>query len=295
MYTTRQVAELLQLSPRQIREYARAGILAPSRTPRGYQFHFQDLVVLRTAVRLATGDDMSHRRVRRTLGKLRHQLPGERSLTEIGIASVGNGVIVQDGTDVWEPETGQMHLNFAVHLDPPGHATDVEPSAGTVVVTQDASDPSTRDAIPLGRAEVIAQGWFELGCEQEAEGDPAARTSYQRAIDLDPGLADARVNLGRLLQADRCLDQAIDQYRAALAAAPYHSTAAFNLGVALQAARRRDEAAEAYAHAIDLDPDLADAHYNLACLHESAGEATAALRHFQIYKKLTGRFRPTTS
>lgn len=293
MYTTRQVAELLQLSPREIREYARAGVLDPARTSRGYQFGFQDLVVLRTAVRLAAADDMSHRRVRKTLGKLRHQLSDDRSLTEIGIASLGTGVVVQDGPDVWEPETGQMHLNFAEHLEVQDLAPG--PEEGTSPSSEGSVAPATRadaDAIPLGRAEVIARGWFELACEQEAEGDPSARASYQRAIDLDPHLADARVNLGRLLQADRCLDEAISQYRAALDSAPHHSTAAFNLGVALQQGKHAGEARAAYQRAIDLDPDLADAHYNLACLYENAGEASDALRHFQIYKKLTGRFRP---
>ena len=52
-FKTREVAELVGMSPPQVRAYARTGLLRPSRGPRrAYYFTFQDLVLLRTAKRL---------------------------------------------------------------------------------------------------------------------------------------------------------------------------------------------------------------------------------------------------
>ena len=113
MYTTRQVADLLEMPAWKVREYARAGFLSLLKASTGYQFQFTDLVVLRSAVRLAGADTMSHRRIQRTFGQIRAQLPEDRSLTEIGIATTGEQVVVQDGVLVWEPETEQCHFNFA--------------------------------------------------------------------------------------------------------------------------------------------------------------------------------------
>ena len=49
-YTTRDVAELLDMSAAKVRSLARAGFLSPERGVRGqYRFYFQDVVLLRTA------------------------------------------------------------------------------------------------------------------------------------------------------------------------------------------------------------------------------------------------------
>ena len=52
-YSTRDVAELLEIPPGVIRDIARSGILEPARTPGNhYRFNFQDIIILRTAKEL---------------------------------------------------------------------------------------------------------------------------------------------------------------------------------------------------------------------------------------------------
>ena len=112
-YTTRDVARLLGLSEPQVRSHAR-DYLAPDRGPRNtYRFSFQDLVLLRTAKALGEAR-VSPRRIRRALRVLTSQLPVGRSLSAVRIASEGDRVVVRDGEAAWQPESGQLLLDFDV-------------------------------------------------------------------------------------------------------------------------------------------------------------------------------------
>lgn len=270
-YTTGDVAKLLGLTAGQIRVYVRSGILTPERGPRGeYRFNFQDLVLLRTAAALSAAK-VPARRVAHALQRLRAQLPHGRSLTELRITAEGDEIVVQDGAESWNPESGQLVLDFRVAE----LAERVAPLARQV------------SAAAHAEAEYSAQQWYQLGLELEAVTPDEARAAYERVLVLEPAHADAHVNLGRLLhEAGRTADAAA-HYRQALAAGP-NAVASFNLGVALEDLRRTSEAMEAYRRALAADDSLAEAHYNLARLYESRGDAQAALRHYHEYRNLTG-------
>jgi tetratricopeptide (TPR) repeat protein len=282
VYTSRQVAELLDLPIAQIREYARAGFVSPLRTPTGaYRFDFQDLVLLRTAVRLAK-NDLSHNKVRTAFRRLREQLPPDRPLTEIDVAAVGGQVMVQDGETLWNAESGQVHLNFAVERRP----TLVSP------LVQHGGDGGPDDvSAPAPTGPGRAHDCYTYACEIEPTNPLEAISSYREALRLDPNHADAHINLGRLLHdAGNAKDAAV-HYRAALRARPDSTTAAFNLGVALDDLDRPFEAIEAYRRSIESDPEFPDPHYNIAVLYERLGNAPSALRHLSSYKQLTERLR----
>jgi tetratricopeptide (TPR) repeat protein len=119
--------------------------------------------------------------------------------------------------------------------------------------------------------------------------------AYRRALELDPDLADAHLNLGRLLHEAGHLAAAESHYRQALAIEPEDALAAYNLGVALQDQQRPREAAAAYRHAIALDPELADAHFNLSGVYEQLGDKAAAFRHLRTYRSLTGDGGPASA
>ncbi len=270
-YTTRDVARLLGLSPAQVRGQARAGFFAPERGPRNtYRFSFQDLVLLRTAKALSDAR-IPGRRIHRALKRLLRQLPRGRSLSEVRITAEGDRVVVRDGQAAWNPESGQLVLDFSVAE----LATRAAPVARRVV----------REA---RRAEVAldAGEWFELGSDLEAVAPAQAREAYERALALEPRHADARVNLGRLLQEDGRAPEAVGQYLAALATDPQHPTAAFNLGTALEDLGRTTDAIAAYERALEADPGFADAHYNLALLYEKVGKKRDAVRHLREYREL---------
>lgn len=270
-YTTRDVAELLDLSPPQVRRLARAGLPEADRGPRGeYRFSFPDLVLLRTARELREAR-VPPRRIRAALRELRDALPRGRPLSAVRISAEGGRVLVREGETVWNPESGQVQFDFAVSELAERVAPRARRAAAAARAAEGETDP---------------EEWYELGRELELSDPAEARDAYRRALELDPQHADARVNLGYLLQEEGRLEAAVEHYRAALAAEPTHATAAFNLGVALEDLGRPREAERAYQMALEVDPGFADAHYNLSGLLERLGDGARALRHLRTYREL---------
>jgi len=271
-YSARDVAKLLDLSVGQVRAYARAGFLEPARGSRGeYRFSFQDLVLLRTAKGLVAAR-IPPRQVRRALRTLKRQLPAGRPLSALQITAAGDRIVVRQGDTLWNPESGQIQLNF-----------DVSELAEKVA-------PHARRAVEQAREseeELDAEDWYSLGVELETAAPNHAREAYRRALELDPTDAASRINLGRLLHEAGHLQAAESHYRIALAHGSSNGTALFNLGVSLEDLGRSREAMQAYRDAIAASPDLADAYYNLARLLEQDGDSEAALRYLKTYRKLT--------
>jgi tetratricopeptide (TPR) repeat protein len=270
-YSTTDVARLLALSAGQVRSLARAGVLSPDRGPRGaLRFSFQDLVLLRTAKALSEAR-LPARRIRRALRRLVEQLPRGRSLSEVRITAEGDRVVVRDGQTAWQPDSGQLLLDFTVAE----LATRAAPVARRLA----------RDARRV-EGELSADRWFALGRDLEAAAPDDARDAYRRALELEPSHANARLNLGRLLQESGRVAEAEAHYRAVIEREGTTATGWFNLGTALEDLGRTAEAIAAYREAIAADARFADAHFNLARLYERTGRSAGAIRHFRAYRDL---------
>lgn len=270
-YSTSDAARLLDLSPARVRSCARAAGLGPARGPRGeYRFSFQDLVVLRAAKELMA-QRVPAARVRRALRRLAQQLPRGRSITELRITADGERVIAHDGAAAWNPESGQMTLDFAV--------ADLADEAAPLARTR-------LQAVHAAPDDLAPDDWYDLAVDLEPVTPTDAADAYRRCLELDPNHADAHVNLGRLLQEQGRLAAAEAHYRRALDGQRDHALAAFNLGTVLEDLHRLDEAMDAYEEALARDPALADAHFNLALLYEKAGARQDALRHLKAYKAI---------
>lgn len=81
---------------------------------------------------------------------------------------------------------------------------------------------------------------------------------YQRALRIQPALAEVRVNYGHFLQAQGRLPEALEAYEAALAEQPWLDIAPFLRGTALVELDRRAEAEQAFRAAVQLNPDYAN-------------------------------------
>lgn len=269
-YTAREVAEILGLSVGQIRSYARSGLLSPRRGTRNeYRFSFQDIVVLRAASELLKAR-VHPRKVRRALQRLRHQLPSGRPLTAVHITADGDRVMVRDQDTVWDPDSGQVVLDFAVAE----LASRTAPFARRVVQESSLAENLDPDE------------WYNLAHDLEAVSTTEAKEAYGRAVALDPSHAEAHLNLGRLLHEEGALPEAERHYRQALAVPPGVAVASYNLGVVLEDQSRKREAVEAYKQAITSYPASASAHYNLSRLYEEEGTDSAAIRHLAEYRRL---------
>jgi len=135
----------------------------------------------------------------------------------------------------------------------------------------------------IDRAQAIAEALpthaaaqYNLGVELAAVGDlEAAQIQYERALGIDPALADAHYNLGNLFFRNGNLSTAVDHYRRAVDLEPA-AGALFNLGNALYQQGRTDEAIEALRQAIALQPELAEVRHNLGVMLASRGELESA-------------------
>lgn len=265
LFSTSDVAKILNLPDRQIRTFVRAGFLAPARDEtKSLQFTFQDLLFLKTAKSLLASR-VPPRKIVRILSSLKRQLPDEQHLSSVKIYADGRRVVVWDGRARWQPDSGQFLFNF-----------DARSVIGAVKLA--APKRTRRD---LG-----ADYWFKLGAELERTSVEEAQRAYRRALEIDPNVGDAHLNLGKLCHEAGRLDEAEKHYRAAARLASREAAPYFNLGVLLEDLKRPREAVECYKESLSRDPAFADAHYNLGLLLENLGNKTEAFTHLRAARKL---------
>ena len=121
----------------------------------------------------------------------------------------------------------------------------------------------------------LANALVDQGRREEAEAH------YERAIELDPHLANARYNLSLLLSAAGDVDGAIAQLRRAIATKPDYVDARVNLGAALEKKGQPGEAIAQYRAAIASDPRSALAHDALALALSHQGDRAGAIEQFK--------------
>ena len=277
-YSVRDVERVLRLSPATTRGLVRAGFVKPARGPRrAYRFSFQDLIVLRTA-RALIDACVPVRRIRRSLERLRRELPASVPLSGLAISAVGDRVVVRDGEARWQADSGQYLLGLDVTL---------EQGALQVVEHRAAAQPATPAPAPAPEASPT-RDWFGEGLALETIDPGSALAAYRRAAHDAPRNAAAWINWGRLLHALGRKAEAEGVYRQALVLAAPDALLLFNQAVLLEDVGKTAAALEAYQGALAADPNLADGHYNLARLYESLGKPQNAIRHLGEYRRLTG-------
>ena len=267
-FSIRQVSDMLDLPASQIRALVADGAITPSIGPRGkFLFSFQDLVLLRSVSDLIRSGVAPHR-VRSAVAMLRDQLPDDALLTEVSMGARGSSVVVRVDTTAWEPVSGQVVLDLDAGAVSDRIASVVD------VPTQPVEDRT-------------AAQWYALADEIESSDPAASVDAYRRALELDDSLADAHLNLGRLLHAAGAVREALAEYRVARAIDGNDATTYYNIGVASQDLGDLAGAIAAYEQAIELAPRFADALFNLAAVYEEVGNQTLAIQHLREYRELT--------
>jgi tetratricopeptide (TPR) repeat protein len=127
-----------------------------------------------------------------------------------------------------------------------------------------------------------AHHYLKQGVSLEAAGHIAqAAAEHERALEIDPKLEQAHINLislyGRLGQPAK----AETHYKTLLAVNPNLAEAHYNFGVLLTGQGRHSEASEAFRKALEIRPFYAEAHNNYAFLLLNDGRLEEAARHFR--------------
>ena len=269
-YSMRDVQRVLRLSPSVTRGLIRAGFVKPARGPRrAYRLSFQDLIVLRTA-RALIDARIPAKRIRRSLERLRRELPASVPLSGLAISAVGDHVVVRDGERRWQADSGQYLLGL-----------DVTVEDGTLQVVEHRPQAPAAEPAPL-----TARDWFAEGLTLENTDPAAAVAAYRQAAQENPHNAAAWINLGRLLHVLGRTADAEAVYRRALEQVGRDPLLLYNQAVLLEDVGRTTAALEAYQAALAGDPNHADCHYNLARLYESLGKPQHAIRHLGEYRRL---------
>ncbi len=180
------------------------------------------------------------------------------------------------------PQYGGAMFALAQHYQRTGRAADasrlMEQYAKFKTVVPPIDDPlmDAVYALNQGATALLRQA---MSLEQAGRLAEAAALN-ERALELDPTMIQAHINLlsayGRL---DR-FDDAEAHYRAAVAINSSDPEAHYNFGVLCYQTGRMPQAQRAFEQAIAADPNYVDAHNNLGVILEREGRIADAAKHF---------------
>jgi tetratricopeptide (TPR) repeat protein len=271
-YSLRGIRQASGLTRHAVAKLIELGFVDPARGPRGaFRFTFQDLVLLRSAHDLRAAG-IPTRQILRSLRRLKTTLPPEAPVNGLRITAVGDRIAVRAAGSQWEPDTGQLVMDFSVAASPGSVSRLSKPA------------PKQEDAPPLD-----ADALFALAEDLEETDADAAQLAYRRVLELDPTHAHAYLNLGFMLcEANHC-EAAVALYDEAVRHCPDDPLVHYNRAVALEGLDRITDALQSYEQCLKLQPDIADAHQNAALLYAREGQKQLAIRHFSAYRRLTSR------
>jgi tetratricopeptide (TPR) repeat protein len=170
---------------------------------------------------------------------------------------------------------GQLSLDFWLEAEP----------AKVIRLTR---APARADARP-GIDTAAAEEYFRSASALD-DGDPrkqaAASRSYRRALEVDPYLVPAIINLANIHYAQEHLPEAEALYERAIGLEPDLFEAHFNQGNVYHDLGRLEEARAAYEAALRLNDTYAEAHFYLAVTLEKLGRSHQARVHWRRYRDL---------
>jgi len=267
-YSRQDVLRILQISPRQLTGWERAGLISSKD-----QYSFPDLTQLRT-LRELQHMRMSPRSIRNSVEAMQAVSGIGNPLLEAAVVRTGARLAFRHSGAMFDPIRRQLLFDFASVADA---------SSGRRSVTVSMLPP-TRTA---GSRDPELQSLFLSAVQEEERGHKAAAMEiYGKILAIDSAYTAALINLGTLYYHQKHYARAEQLYRRATESDPSYVLAFFDLGNVLDELERPEESIQAYRRAIFLAPGYADAHYNVALAYERKGERRRALAHWQVYVRL---------
>jgi len=144
-------------------------------------------------------------------------------------------------------------------------------------------DPLLPDEESSADQYFMAASTLDDGSPQNFE---EAATAYRRALEIDPYLVAALINLANIHYARDEIAEAQALYERAIVLEPDVFEAHFNLGNIFHDLGRYREAQVCYRDALKLNPGYADAHFYFAVTLEKNGQSQEARTHWRAYQQL---------
>jgi protein O-mannosyl-transferase len=111
-------------------------------------------------------------------------------------------------------------------------------------------------------------------------------TLWSKTVKSSPGSSVARGSLGHAYQKLGRLDEAVEQYKRAVAIYPDDYKAHYNLGVVYDQQGLADKAIQSYQRSIRINPAYPNARYNLGIIYQNLGEIDKAIIQFRKVTEL---------
>jgi tetratricopeptide (TPR) repeat protein len=271
LYTTVQMARLLELPASRIRSWTRRGLIHPAKVEKRLSwFDFKEVRSAQALRRLVEAG-VPIARIRKSLQQIASWLPDARGLL-VQLESLQPEEMLSirlPGGKVAAPN-GQMLLSFRQ-----GEAARPTPFPGSSPAVIDIKDRQGE-----------AEAWFETGLEAEDQGRLAdAAAAYGKSLEAGGPQPETLFNLGNVhYQAGRYVESA-ESFLKALELDPEYVECWNNLGNALSQLGKTSEAVKTYRRALQIEPRYPEAHSNLADALQQLGRTEEARRHWEAYFK----------
>ena len=182
---------------------------------------------------------------------------------------------------------GQLSLDFRLDAEP---ARILALGARNTKAPEAQRAPASGSATPIAPARAsLAEEFFRTASVLD-DGDESksveAAVTYRKALELDPSLVAALINLANIHYGRDHLVEAQALYEQAIRIDAEYFEAHFNLGNIHHDLGRFPEAQTAYLEALRLNPSYADAHFYLAVTCEKMGLSQDARPHWRAYRQL---------
>ena len=194
--------------------------------------------------------------------------------------------------------TGQLTFDFRLDAHPariiqlkprntPPLGTQPSGTQGTIPI----GTPGTLGTVGTGAFGLIstAEQYFLMGSlldDGTPERTDEAVKAYRRALEEDPDLVAALINLANIRYSRDELAEAQALYERAIALDPSYFEAHFNLGNIHHDHAKYASAEASYRDALALNADYPDAHFYLAVTLEKMGRSIDARAHWKAYERL---------
>ena len=219
--------------------------------------------------------------------------PAQRGSGEVSYSFADVGLIRQADAELAEGASfravmrnllasrdGQLAFDFRLQAEPAKVLQLKRPEPPPLAALMDATP---RHEPRSAEREFIAASTLD-------DGDPGhfdeALAGYRRALEIDPDLVPALINLANIHYSRNEIAEAQALYERAIALEPEVFEAHFNLGNILHDLSRFEPALRCYRDAVALNPTYADAHFYLAVTLEKTGHSPEAKPHWKAYQEL---------
>jgi tetratricopeptide (TPR) repeat protein len=172
--------------------------------------------------------------------------------------------------------TGQLTFDFRLEAQP-ARIIELKPKAAMPV------NPASLGELSQAEQYFLMGSLLDDGTPERTE---EAVVAYRRALDHDPDLVAALINLANIRYSRDELAEAQALYERAILLDPSYFEAHFNLGNIHHDHARYADAEASYRNALALNNSYPDAHFYLAVTLEKMGRSVDARAHWKTYERL---------